>query len=812
MTHAMVLAIREWRRQPWIAGAIAVTLALCVGANIAVLALLRAVLAGAVPYPDASRLVAISMRARTSSPDDGSATPAAFFAMRSQPGIGSSVAAYYPEWNVTLVEGDRSRRVVASAVSTNMLDVLGLRLQMGRGFTSDEEWTGDGQAIILTHELWQSALGGRRDVLGSQLTLGADGWPLGKQQSSPGGMLFTVIGVLAAGTTLPDTRAELVVPLRALGDDRAGLTARVLSLIGRVGGADGEAERARLTQRLSALSLPGSMDGATPTVTSLRETIVGDTTRFLGMVGGAAGLILLLGVASLATLFLLRSARRSRETAIRVAIGARLTDLLQPVFADTVVFGLLGTGGALLVSKTIVSYAMPLLARELPRVEPVGLDVWITALALGITALCILTTGLFSVCRLPRHAPYGLLRAVERAVSPTVAAVRARATLIIVQFVLGMMLLSAASLLIASVRRLIEIDPGWDARNASAMTMTLPRALFSNPAGRMEYFRRAVDGVAALPGVDAISATSVLPLRDAEERTLVAVTDEQVADPNRRPSVASSIVMPRFFATMGIGLGAGREFTITADSLAPRSAIVNESFVRSHLAGREPLGTTLTLGGGPTPRRYIIVGVAQDAMYQTLRAESEPHVYLNASEVIGSTMRLVVRTRSATVRDAARDYVGSLHPFVQPYDVISLSDVLARATVRERIMAALLAALSGLAVTLFAFGMFGIVGALVSERRREMAVKLALGASGRRLAREVLSGGTRLATVALAVGIPCAWLSARVLRTLLFGVTPNSFWPYAWAIVATAVAALLACIGPIRRVMAIDPMEAMRAD
>ncbi|HEU0176553.1 MAG TPA: ABC transporter permease [Blastocatellia bacterium] len=786
-----------------------ITLGLGIGANTTIFSVVNAVLLRPLPYQNPEQLVMIWGKLPAYVSGNIGASAAEFADYRDQNPAFSSIAAYTSS-SFNLTGAGEPERIVGTVASASLFPLLNVRPALGRSFLNEEDRPGHDRVVILSHSLWRRRFAGAASVIGQSVTLD--------------GQSHTIIGVAPAGFQFPDDETELWKPIafsaEQLSENERG--SRYLSVIARmkpgvtIGRA--QADIAALAQRMQR-EHPVNYEtdsGWGVTVVSLREETVGDVRLALQALFGAVGCVLLIGCANVANLLLARASTRRREMAIRAALGGRPGRIIRQLLTESLLLSLAGGGLGALIAVWGVGLIAKLSASTLPRVNEVSID----GRAIGFTFVLTVVTGLlFGLAPAWQSARTDLNESLKESGGKGVESGgrhRLRGLLVVGEIALALMLLVGAGLMVKSLYRLQQVEPGFDPAHALTMRLALPDAKYPEPQRQRDFYERLLDRIAALPGVKAAGAINFLPLSGTGNQRSFLIEGK----PEPKLNVGFRMVSPDYFRAMGVPLRAGRLIDERDRENAPRVAVVNETFASIFLANEYPLGKRIKLGSAQGPFPWLtIAGVVGDVKHGGLDRETRPEMYVPYLQGLLPSwgvppMFLVVRSESepAGLTAAVRGVVKELDRDQPVYDVATMERLLSKSTAPRRFNMTLLAVFAALALTLAGVGIYGVMAYAVTERTREIGIRMALGAQASDALKLVIRQGMRLTLVGVALGSMGAFALTGLIKNLLFNVRPTD--PLTFIVIALLLTsvALLACWIPARRATKVDPMIALRCE
>ena len=785
------------------------TLAFGIGGSTAIFSVLNAVVLRPLPYADSARLAMIWTADPARNMHEGAVSIPTFHDWRARTRTFSDMA-FWRIYSGNLTGTPESERVNTMMASANLFPLLGVRTVVGRTFSAEEE-RHRAEVVVLGHPLWMRRFGGNRSIVGESIVVE--------------GHTLQVIGVMPEGFYFPSRDVQLWVPATLaipwsskpeLAERQwAGRFADFWRVVGRlapnVGLADAQAEMTGVGGSL-AREFPNQdpdFIGFGVEVVPMLEQVIGRKLRLaLWVLLGAVGCVLLIACANVANLLLARGAARSREFAVRAALGAGRARLVRQAFLENLVLavgaGLVGAAGAV-VGVPLIAAAAP----SIPRFDEVAVDTTVLAFSATVSLVTGVLFGALPAVRMGGQRSAAALK--EHGPSPAGhRARRTRSLLVVVECTLTVALLAGAGLLIRSALQVRAVRPGFEPRNVLVARVNLPLPV-SRDWRRQEWnaFGEITERLGRLRGVvNAAAITNLLTARNPEEAITIEGRVEGRGD-TAGVLVHTEDVTPGFFDVMRVPLR-GRDFTNQEQNA--KVAIVNEAFAQRFFGADDPIGKRFGEGTGKSRADWItIIGVAGNMHRQGLERGTAPEFFFASSE---PTMDIVVRTDSnpTAVTAAVRDTIRSVVPSAVVIQTAAMDDILGEAGSERRLQTWVLASFAAVSLLLAALGVYGVMHFTVAQRAHEFAVRMALGATRRELARLVLGDGMRLPLVGLTLGLVVAvWLN-RLLTHLLFGITATDPVTFAAVAVVVLAAALVACWLPARKAARVDPLVALRCE
>lgn len=807
-------AARMLRRTPGFAAVAVLSLTLGIGANAAMFSVVRAVLLRPLPFADPDALVRVANLTRSTG-EVVNLSPADFLDFQRETTVLARVGAngWIDAFTVTSGQG-RAERVGTVRVTEGFFPTLGVRPALGRLFSADEDRPGGARVVLLTDGFWRRRFGADRSIAGRAIMVNAEP--------------ATVIGVLPSSFRHIEERTDrapemfMLYQFDPVEPNRGG---HFIRAVGRLNPGrtidEARAELAAVAARLER-QYPEDNGGRDIHVAPLHAAVVGDTGRTLLMLLGAVGVVLLVACANLASLLLAQGLAWERELAVRVSLGASRARLIRQLLAESGWLATLGAAGGVLVAVGTTPLLASLSAAGVPRAGDIRVDEVVLAFTAGIALTASIAFGLLPALALVRRDVPAALKADGRTPVSGLHR-RPREVLIAAEVALSMVLLVGAALLTESLWRLQGTDPGFAATDAVAAEVALPLARY--PEGtQIPFYQQLEASARGLPGVVGAGAVNILPLTNNYDSRGIQIED-QPQPPGQAPSVQARSVTPGYFRAMGIPLLSGRIFDERDRDGSPLVALVSESMARRYWSGQDPIGRRITFNSGvPAEGRQDVggagsrevVGIVGDVKHLGLAEdEAVPMFYTpHAQQPSYHAMTMVVRAAAdrPAPAGAIRRLVEEMDREVPVSAARPLQQVLSQSTAEPRVRAALLVLFAMLALLLASVGVYGLVGHLVAQRTHEIGVRLALGATPRRITSMLVRDGLRPVMVGLAVGVAGAFAVSGVLRTMLFGIAETDIGAYLMASSALALAGLVSALVPARRSRHVSAAAALRGE
>jgi len=788
-------AVRALARRPAFTAVAVLTLALGIGANAAIFSVVRGVLLQPLPFRAPERLVAFDAEKFVAN--------AEVLFLRDNARTLNGVAAISPGWGMALTGIGEATQLTTARVSTNLLDILGVRPLIGRTFVDRESTPGEETVALLGHALWTERFGGDHGVVGRRIML--DGSP------------YTIIGVLPRNVEVLGRQADLWTPLvidPTAWFHRGAVSWMVARLRDGATLQQSRAELATLFPRMREAFEYAPDYYANVSLLPLQERTVGSVRRALLVLLAAVGFIVLIAGSNVGNLLLMRAAGRRREIAVRAALGASRPRVVAQMLVESVVLALAGAVAGVALGAAGVRVLRGSLPPDTPRLTEISLDATVLAVCAVLAVLIGIGFGLAPAFLASRGDAQDALRG-SRGVAGRAGSERTRASLVVAEVALTLVLVIGAGLMMRTLWSLSHVPTGFRPEGVLTMRVQPVGERFNTSARRVEYVRSVTERLRALPGVQATGAIHHLPLAGYSWYANLDIGD-QVRAPDETPLRSGwRVIAGDYFQAMGIPLVRGRTFDASDTPQSQQVVIVNEQLARAAWPGEDPIGKRFTAGnatrgGGPV----TVIGVVGGVRHVTLDASPGPELYRAMSQTTMGAMTLTVRTSGdpMAIAGLARQTVRDADADVPISDVRSLEQVMSASVARPRLIMALLLVFATVGVVLGAVGVYGVIAYAVGERRREIGVRIALGAEPRTVAGAVVLRGVRYAAIGVAIGLAGAFAVTRLMRALVFGVSTTDPATFAGLSVFLILVAALASYLPARQAARTDPMMALRSD
>jgi putative ABC transport system permease protein len=793
-------AARQLRKSPGFTAVAVLALALGIASTTAIFSVVDVVLLHPLPYPESDRIVSVAETARSSGELRFDSSPANYLDWAAQNHVFAVMAAARA-WQCNLADGDRPERIRATMTTSSFFSLFGGRPLLGRSFLADDEQSGRDHVVVLSHGLWKRRYGANRDLIGQNITL----------DSQP----YTVIGVMPPNFS-PDEYGELWVPspwgvpthpLSPSQDPRPMRDRNYLDVWARLKPGftlqQASTEMNAIAGRLEK-QYPDANDDVGVGLVRMQDSLVGDIRPVLIVLLAAVAFVLLIGCANVANLLLARATMRAREISIRAAMGASRMRLIRQLLTESILLALCGGTLGVLLAAWAVPPLLTLSPPDISSFNDIGLNREVLGFSVVLSVLSGILFGLAPAWQASGACLNESLREGERGSSGGRG--RIRSALVISEVGLSLVLLIGAGLLVKSFSRLMHVDPGFDPEHVLVFSVGLPSS--ADPAQQDAFYKQVVDRLQVLPGVQSAGAVSRLPLAGGNSSRSFTIPGS-----DRKDYLADiRVSTPDYFHSMGIPLIQGRNFTGHDDEAAAHVAVVNQAFAQKFLSGQDPMGQSIA-NFGPMSDKLQIVGVIGNVRHTGLESSPRPEIYLAFGQAHWPSAFMVVRTQFSdptVLTSDAQNAVWSVDKNVPLDKVRTMEQVIADSALRRKFTMLLLTIFAGLAMLLAAIGLYGVMAYSVSQRTREIGIRMALGAQRHDVLQLVVKQGMSLAGIGVLVGIAVSLGLTRLIAGLLYGVSATDPLTFALVALCLATVALLANYVPARRAAKVDPMVALR--
>jgi predicted permease len=816
--HDLRYAARMLRNKPGFAAIAIITLSLGIGANTAIFSVVDAVLLRPLPFPQPEKIVLVrdDLTGRQAENVGLSVDELKDFQERS--GVFEEVSAVWPV-DGNLTGSDRPERIELLAVSPNYFSLLGATAQLGRVLGPQDKTEGFADGVVISDKLWRRLFASDPNVLGRKIYMDTD--------------LYTIVGVMPPGFRHPGQTLRNDVEMWAT----AGFTGnpfgppvrnqRMLpGAIGRIkSGLTVPQAQAQLDGFVANLRNEFSKDyppetGWTVKLLPARETLVGSVQTTLLMLLGAVGLVLLIGCVNIANLLLARSSTRQREMAIRLAMGAGRRRLIRQLLSESLLLSFLGGAVALFIVGTLKNLLLTLVPADTPRLHEVGVNASVLLFVFGISMLTGLLFGLIPALQASRPDMVGRLKEGGQGSGSGARQHRFRSGLVIVEFALSLMLMIAAGLLLRSFGRLMDVNPGFNSNNVMLARIWLPvpnnpeRDPYRPVPKRAAFIKEVLARASALPGVQfaAVGNGAAVPLMDQNRPGVFTIEDQPATDANL-PRSKFSLVSADYFRVLGTPLVRGRFFEPSDDVDTAKVALIDEALAGRFFGNTDPIGRHLKFGPRESKNPWLtIAGVVGNIKTEGFDRPDQPHIYVPILQNPSYAMAIYVRTAGnpSGLGQALRQQVQAVDPNLPVFGEQTMDEVVSASVAQRRFAMRVVGLFGVLALFLAGIGIYGVMAYSVTQRTREIGIRLALGASTGSILNWLLRQGMRLTLIGVGLGLLGAFAITRLLRGLLFGIAPTDLVTYVGLTLLLAAVALLACYIPARRATKVDPLVALR--
>lgn len=817
ITQDVRYAVRKLFQRPGFTVAAVLILALGVSANTTIFSIVNTVLLSPLPYDRSNDLVVVKESNPTKSIEQNDISPGSFLDLREQTSIFESVTAWYQ--TASTLQGEQGAEQIASAqVSTDFFKVFNVQPALGGVFLPHEtagaafensRFVSGDRVVVISDGLWRRRFGADPNIAGKKITINRNEWE--------------VLGVMPADFDVSED-TELWLPwdiARTYNSTRFPQGPprdwRFMNVVGRLNPATSPEEaQSRLTTFYNSLAerYPGTNQNWNAVTIPLYEETVQSSRLILLVLLGAVGMVLLLASANIAGLVLANAAGRQREFALKLALGASRFRLIRQLLAESILLaaagGLIGVG----VSWIGLDVLLSLAPQDLPRISEVVIDWRVLLFAFGLSLIAAIVFGLLPALRSTGVAlSLNLRDGGTKGFGGRLPNRRFRNAMVIAQVSVALVLITCAGLLVRSFKHIVSVNPGFESSNLLTMHITLDGAVYGRSSG--DYYRELIRRLEAMPSVVSAAAVSTLPMSDVGVDFTRPYWRAGEAEPRGDgDKIAVRMATPEYFKTMGITLLQGRYFTDQDRRETTAVILVNKSLADKTWPNENPIGKLLMLDYNRGKYAYEVVGVTEGLRYYGLKKDPAPELFIPHAQNAYLPMNVVVKTKSDPKRlvEAVKREVSALDPTQPVSNVRTMDQLVQRSFAKDRFSASLLSVLASLALVLAATGLYSLLSYFVSQRRHELAVRVAIGAQRRDIVRLVLGQGALVVAAGIALGLVGSFIAGRFLSSLLFGVGPTDSLTFVSTPLLLALVALLACYVPAWRATTVDPLTALRSE
>src|SRR5687768_15661711 len=794
-------SVRSLLRSPGFATVAVLCVALGIAATASIFTVVQSTLLRPLPYRDADRLASIYGAKPERQERRTNISYHDYHAWRTTNRTFEDIGLW--TWSTTTISSvDEAERVEGALVTANLFPILGLAPALGRHFLEEEEKPGT-RVIMLSHGLWQRRFGGDRGIIGRTIRVNA--------------VDHMVVGVMPPGFAFPDIGQvwrPLATDLQNDPGNRflAGAIGRMKPGVALTAAAsDLESVMRRQHERF-----PNDYSGWSADVYSLRDDLVGDLRRPLLVFLGAVALVLLIVWANVANLLLARGAAREREVGVRVALGAGRTRIFRHVLLESLILAI--AGGA--IGALLTPWGVRLFAEAYPRGVPfyisLSVDGWIVAFVAVLVGVSAVLMGVIPSFRATSIDVGAALREGGRSGQVGTRATRLRSILVVSELALSVVLLVGAVLLVRSYSALSNTNLGFSTDGLLAARVSLPAAEYRESAKRVAYWERAYQRLGSIPGVELVGSAEGIPFSGWQVQAGMSIAGRQSVSPNGELIVHYQSVSPDYLAAIGTRIVAGRGLTNGDRDSVNMVGVINETLAKKEFAGSDPIGQRIKWGGQDSQWPWItIVGVVTDFRQWRLPEPTPPAIYLPQLAYLAYSQTLVLRTTLPNPRSLetrVRSVLRELDADAPAYQVQTFSEVVSGSLWRQRLQGRVLGTFAVIALILAALGIYGVISHGVTQRTREIGVRMALGATRREVAALILAQGSRLVVAGIGLGLMTAYLLGGIVEQLLYGIRPADPLTFTLVPGVLVLVAVAACLVPALRATRVDPATAIRAE
>jgi len=808
MINDLRYATRAFFRTPGFTVVAILTLALGIGTNTAIFSIVNGVLLRPLPYPHTPEIVQVW--STSAGEPKGAHGPADFLEFQRDNRTLLMLAAYREDALTILPPRAEPVRVSGALVTIDYFDVFGMPAALGRTFSRSIDGNTNEPLVVLSHAAWTEQFSADPQIVSQRVRIN--------------GVAHTIVGVMPAAFAYPagakawvlSAKAVPLPPLDISGDLLESRGVHYFMAIGRLRpGVTPEQARADLAliAESQAHRFPESNGGRGIAIQPLRERIVGDVRDALYMLLAAVGVVLLIACANVASLLLARASGRHRELAIRAALGAGRVRLMRQLITESVVLGAAGAVAGLLAGSWAIALLLKVIPEGIPRTGDIGLDVRVGAAAVLVSFACALLFGLAPALQGSRTDASRALGDADRRTTAGRGRAKTRAVLVVCEIALTLILLVSAGLLANSFVRLQRVDPGFRVDHVTIVRLPLPQSKYPDGARQAAFYQRVLEGIEQRPETESAAILFPSPIEGAHATGTFTLEGQPSSTRADQPFTSIASVSANYFRTLGIPIITGRTFTEQDRDPAPAVAMVNATFARKYFAGQSPLGKRVRFGDSGDDW-ITVIAVVGDSRNVGLHEPPTPLLYLPYHRFPLAFMAFAIRSTASTaaIASLARTAIRNADPELPMDTIQTLGDVLKESVAEPRFRTLLLGAFALMAIILAAVGVYGLISYSVTQRTREIGIRMALGAQARQVMLPVVREGLILALAGIAIGLAGSVATSRVLKGFLFGVEATDPLTYCLVALLLLAVALTASYIPSRRALTVDPITALRSE
>lgn len=787
--------IRMLFKKPAFTAVVVLTLALSISSTTVVFSVVNALLLRSLPYSNADQLINVWSVFKSNNKAYASAANFREWQERNQ--SFQSLAAY-DSLKLNLTGGDRPEAIDVALVTANLFPLLGVQPVRGRGFRTEEEQPATNKVAVISDGLWQRRFGADAGVVGKPLVLDGDS--------------YTVIGIMPPRFSFPE-KIDVWLPLSFVPEELADRGYNHLAVVGRLKpGVELRQAQAEMSAIMDeqVRKYPNENAGRSMRLLTFQQNLVGDIRMALWILSGAVFLVLLIACANIANLLMARATTRQKDIAIRIGLGAGRRRLIQQLLIESLLLSLFGGAMGLIFAYGGLKVLTSVGPTNIPRLSEVTIDARVLAFTLVISLLTGVIFGLIPALQATKPEINEWLKDGQRSASGGPGGKRARSWLVVTEMALALILLIAAGLLIKSFLILWQVEPGFNPHNVITMAISPSPPKYNTQRDFVILCQRVLEQVKSTPGVDAVGVVNQLPFSGRNLGLNFTVGGQPPVKPEDTASANFRLVSPGYLQAMGIPLKRGRDFNDHDTRDSTPVALINETLAKHYFANEDPIGKQLNIEGQQAPRE--IVGIIGDVKQIKLDAEVKSEIYVPFFQIAVPAMNIVVRTTTdpGSMTSAVLQQISRVDPDQPVYQVKTMDEYLGESMAQRRLSTVLLGVFAALALILAALGVYGMMSYLVSQRTREIGVRMALGARQLDILKLVVRHGMWLSILGIAVGVAAALLLTRIMTSSLYGISASDPLTYVGISALLALIALLACLIPARRALKVDPIIALR--